>query len=101
MNIPHKCPVCEGTGKVPFNFYNDTTGTGMMEPCRSCDGKGILWDNVSNNLPYSPLTNLPQRENNLPSKNYDPCENCPVRLSPNWSGVCHCTIPYFANPIRW
>ena len=51
MNIPHKCPVCEGTGKVPFNFYKDTTGTmylymnpiGMMESCRSCDGKGIFW----------------------------------------------------------
>lgn len=37
---PHKCPVCNGTTKrlleLPGgNFFND--------PCKSCNGKGIVW----------------------------------------------------------
>lgn len=38
------CPVCEGRGNVPTNFYSRGTGATSTEPevCRSCDGKGLL-----------------------------------------------------------
>ena len=43
--LPHTCPVCGGTGTVPSNFYNHSqTGTTCNpEPCRSCNGTGIVW----------------------------------------------------------
>ena len=43
---PYKCPVCEGRGVVPPNFYSglgyvgDTTNI----TCQACQGKGIVWD---------------------------------------------------------
>ena len=46
---PFACPVCHGKGKVPAGFYwaigvdswtvSDTT----PEPCRSCNGIGMVW----------------------------------------------------------
>lgn len=49
---PHKCPVCDGRGNVPFGFYEAgwtghyTTGTKPIpvEDCRTCNGKGVLWE---------------------------------------------------------
>lgn len=46
--FPHRCPVCSGNGIVPDGFYTQTTGqwntaSTETEPCRSCDGKGIVW----------------------------------------------------------
>ena len=45
---PHKCPVCNGNGIVDAGFYNQTSGewtsTGGTEPCRSCEGTGIVWE---------------------------------------------------------
>lgn len=39
-----KGPVCEGRGTVPPNFYSGSTVTNARsEPCRSCDGKGVVW----------------------------------------------------------
>lgn len=47
--VPHKCPVCDGTGKVsrPPWVAGDVptwtdSGTGPYE-CRACLGKGIVW----------------------------------------------------------
>ena len=42
---PHTCPVCEGRGFIPDGFYlgighGHSTDT---EPCRSCNGTGIVW----------------------------------------------------------
>ena len=36
---PHKCPVCEGSGKVAHPL------TGMLAAavCQACEGKGIVW----------------------------------------------------------
>ncbi len=44
MSIVHKCPVCEGSGKVIHNFYKDKSGIGLTEECRFCKGSGVLWD---------------------------------------------------------
>lgn len=56
---PFTCPVCTGTGALPFNFYGETgyynfgegtsgtiswtTSTGAKTTCRSCNGKGLVW----------------------------------------------------------
>lgn len=46
--IPHKCPVCNGNGIVDAGFYNQTSGmwasAGGIEPCRACNGQGIVWE---------------------------------------------------------
>jgi len=45
--IPCKCPVCDGTGKVPRGFYNPYTHYNTIsditpETCISCGGTGII-----------------------------------------------------------
>lgn len=42
--IPHKCPICEGRGNVPFGFYgrSEVEG-GPTELCRQCEGKGVIY----------------------------------------------------------
>ena len=50
MMIPHKCPVCQGTGIVGAGFYNRgcsgfTTRTNG-EQCRTCWGSGIVWEAI-------------------------------------------------------
>lgn len=40
---PHTCPVCDGCGEVPDGFYRRSY-TGDIK-CRSCEGKGIVWNN--------------------------------------------------------
>lgn len=44
---PHKCPICNGTTKVPKGFYGDmpvdaTSAEDCYEPCRTCTN-GIVW----------------------------------------------------------
>jgi len=48
QSVPHRCPVCNGTGKVPNTFYTEyfTPGASLvlgLTPCRSCAGTGIVW----------------------------------------------------------
>lgn len=43
------CPVCDGRGHVTNGFYKshgETWSTDSMTPetCRSCDGKGVVWE---------------------------------------------------------
>lgn len=47
----YKCPVCGGRGFVPFGFYSSQTCNGSSitssnstEVCRSCHGRGIVFD---------------------------------------------------------
>lgn len=48
QSVVAKCPVCNGTGKVPFGFYDapyvNYTSFSWGEVCRSCLGKGIIWN---------------------------------------------------------
>ena len=47
---PHVCPVCGGKGLVMNGFYRaigvNSWSTGGSEPetCRSCAGRGIVWE---------------------------------------------------------
>uniref|UniRef100_A0A6M3L751 Putative chaperone n=1 Tax=viral metagenome TaxID=1070528 RepID=A0A6M3L751_9ZZZZ len=41
MLIPHKCPVCEGTGQTP-GVLGPGTLTGPVT-CHACGGTGIIW----------------------------------------------------------
>lgn len=43
--IPFRCPVCNGSGTVPCNFYTQSDTTNMASPvqCKSCSGTGIVW----------------------------------------------------------
>ena len=48
LESPHKCPVCNGTMVVPNGFYTQTSGQWLStdvtpEPCRSCQGSGVVW----------------------------------------------------------
>lgn len=58
----HKCPVCGGRGFVPSGFYSSQTYDGSLitnstssEVCRSCHGRGIVFDeflgSTSNSIP--------------------------------------------------
>ena len=44
---PHKCPVCDGTGKDRTRLTCDTFGPGTHKlehsNCNACEGKGIVW----------------------------------------------------------
>jgi len=46
---PYKCPVCNGTGKVPNGFYSNIGGkygvSTSTEPegCRACNCTGVIW----------------------------------------------------------
>jgi len=56
MNIPHKCPVCNGNGLVPNGFYSQTTGewstsSVVPEKCRACNGTGVVWDESCYKVP--------------------------------------------------
>ena len=45
---PYVCPVCRGTGLVKNGFYalGGTASTLGCEPCRSCNGTGVIWDDA-------------------------------------------------------
>lgn len=44
---PHKCPVCEGSGKDKNKLvaepYDNNIKILVEPPCHSCEGKGIVW----------------------------------------------------------
>lgn len=48
MAHAERCPVCNGNGKVPRGFYDQTSGqyagsaANPFEQCRSCGGKGYI-----------------------------------------------------------
>jgi len=53
MSTPHKCPVCNDSGLVPYYFYDEyrtlyepstTAGNISQIACRACGGRGVLWE---------------------------------------------------------
>ena len=48
--IPHKCPVCNGSGFQSRPSWvagdqNTWAGTGSnLNPCHACQSKGIVWE---------------------------------------------------------
>lgn len=42
---PFRCPICGGRGVVVNGFYDGlSVGTDTLsEPCRSCNGSGVVW----------------------------------------------------------
>ncbi len=43
---PYCCPVCQGRGLVSLGWYlggSGLTNGVITEPCRSCDGSGVIW----------------------------------------------------------
>lgn len=50
MATPHKCPVCDDTGKVsrpPYVAGDQPTWEGTSigtYPCPACHGTGIIWE---------------------------------------------------------
>lgn len=40
---PFRCPACDGYGVRTQRFAWSTSGD-PTEPCRSCDGTGIIWN---------------------------------------------------------
>lgn len=46
--IPHRCPICNGTGNVPGGFYYSTgdfcVSNCATETCRTCGGTGVIWE---------------------------------------------------------
>ena len=80
MATPHRCPVCNGVGKVPAGFYSMgiASTTSMPETCRSCNGTGIIWelcDCVSKMLESPPMVQPknPSTGDPLPPENPTVC----------------------------
>ena len=43
MSTAVKCPVCEGRGTVPADFYTRTPSTGdNVVACNTCHGRGMV-----------------------------------------------------------
>lgn len=40
---PFCCPVCDGRGRVPSDFYGETMNASQQIICQSCHGAGIVW----------------------------------------------------------
>jgi DnaJ-class molecular chaperone len=48
-STPHRCPICYGKGKVPYEFYSmrgqeQWTTDAIPQKCRSCNGTGIVFN---------------------------------------------------------
>jgi hypothetical protein len=66
---PYKCPVCDGTGKVPAGFYSNGYGStnACPEQCQTCKGIGIVWaavfiPSVFDHSPLNSETGFPATE---------------------------------------
>lgn len=40
---PYMCPICRGSRIVNECLYNESGIGNEKVPCKSCDGKGIVW----------------------------------------------------------
>ena len=51
-----KCPICNGRGQVPSDFYDGIGATAKFVQCRSCRGQGYILVPVTRYVPrpYNP-----------------------------------------------
>jgi len=89
--IPHKCPVCDGTGKisrppwVPGDIDTWPAGsTGEVYDCRACNGQGIIWEGrpaitIVENPPCLHLDTYESTAGRV-------CRRCGIVVSPVTSG---------------
>lgn len=47
-SLPFRCPVCNGCGAMPLDFYggiiDEYTSLGVNHVvCKTCNGKGVVW----------------------------------------------------------
>ena len=40
-HLPHRCPICLGTGRLPLLAQGSTTDN--ERPCHGCGGRGLVW----------------------------------------------------------
>ena len=50
--IPHKCPVCNGTGEIVCGYFGTAAA---VESCRACVGTGIVWEKTEYKVPKETL----------------------------------------------
>lgn len=62
MATPHKCPVCNGSGKVylPPPPITNTAVFDEFKTCNACNGSGVVWEQDSiNTWPVRPIPTEP------------------------------------------
>lgn len=62
----YKCPVCEGRGFVNAGFYTNSKYDPFTVNCRSCNGKGIVFDTIE----YAPKDNIKSNTTNFDNIGY-------------------------------
>lgn len=77
----YKCPVCEGKGQVIAGFYSDSAVTKASntctEVCRSCKGKGIVFDSEAFNEVDQHSTSYVQHDYSLTTaQTMKSCSDC-------------------------
>lgn len=60
MSEPHKCPNCEGSGKIPDPEIISSGTYIVKKECPSCEGKGIVW-NKTETITYARYAYRPRR----------------------------------------
>lgn len=93
--IVQKCPVCEGRGELPSNFYLEVTTSSSPVTCRSCSGKGyIILNNLIDEDENDTATtsseagcidivdeNIESKINNSPSRSCYNCHYCNLSIT--------------------
>ena len=91
MSHSEKCPICQGTGRLP----NDGKTSDATD--KICHGLGwiTVYDKMFPDYPIVPSELLPE---NQPYN--DPCAGCSnsPKNNPNASGFCCCSLPYMNRP---
>ena len=55
---PHKCPVCNGTGRI-YKGGSSTSTVPLSDPCNACNSTGVVWEPNTRVLPGDLPPNFP------------------------------------------
>ena len=88
------CPVCEGKGHVPAGFYSTNAAPTVVntspEICKSCGGKGVIFDSDTFINPFT-MQEPYNKYLNESVTSFNSCSNCG-----NNDGMV-----YTSNPPKW